>query len=358
MFKQRIKVLGAGPSGLAAAITLAKNNVQTEIYEKRAECGTHFKGDLQGLENWSATQDVLEEFKSLGIEANFQYTPFTRLWGVDAKQNRTLFQSASPLFYLVKRGPFSGSFDLALKRQALDLGVHIHFQQTISVAEADIVASGPVAAEIYALDAGIAFQTDHPDIAYGMANNQSACLGYSYLLVADGYGCMATVLFDRYPDIHRQFEAAKRTFIELTGVTIRNPRPVGGFGSFSHRGGYVREGRLYVGEAAGLQDLLWGFGIRYAVRSGNLAARCLLEGRDYAQAAHDLFAGSLRAAVVNRFIWEQMGNKGYTLFLQLGRRSKDPRRFLYNFFRYSGLKRAAFPLALRELRRRHRPLQY
>jgi len=358
MPKKCIKILGAGPSGLAAAITLARNNFEVAVYEKRAECGARFKGDLQGLENWSAADDVLAEFQAFGIEANFEYTPFTSLWGVDPRQNQTLFQSASPLFYLVKRGPVSGSFDLALKRQALDLGVQIHFQQTIPLAEADIVASGPNSAEIYALDTGIVFQCDHPDIAYGMANNQSSYLGYSYLLVSAGYGCMATVLFDHYPDIHRQFEEAKQTFIELTGVTIKNPRPIGGFGGFSHRGQYVKDGRLYVGEAAGLQDLLWGFGIRYAVRSGNLAARCLMEDRNYAPAARNLFADSLRAAVVNRFIWEWMGNWGYTVFLYLGKRSKDPRQFLYKFFRYSGLKRLIFPLALWNLRRRHRPLRY
>jgi len=39
-----------------------------------------------------------------------------------------------------------------------------------------------------------------------------------------------------------------------------------------------RSGRLYVGEAAGLQDPAWGFGLRYALESGALAARCLLEG--------------------------------------------------------------------------------
>ena len=37
----------------------------------------------------------------------------------------------------------------------------------------------------------------------------------------------------------------------------------------------------FVGEAAGFQDYLFGLGIRYALTSGNLAARSILEGRDF-----------------------------------------------------------------------------
>jgi hypothetical protein len=83
-----------------------------------------------------------------------------------------------------------------------------------------------------------------------------------------------------------------------------------------------------------------------------------MEGRDYAQAARHYFGDSLRAAVVNRFIWEHLGNRGYQFFLKLGKRSKDPREFLFNFFRYTPLRRLAFPMALWDLRRRHRPLPY
>ena len=40
-------------------------------------------------------------------------------------------------------------------------------------------------------------------------------------------------------------------------------------------------GSRFVGEAAGFQDYLFGLGIRYALTSGSLAARSILEERDY-----------------------------------------------------------------------------
>ena len=36
---------------------------------------------------------------------------------------------------------------------------------------------------------------------------------------------------------------------------------------------YYENGILYTGEAAGLQDVLWGFGMRYAVISGFCASQ-------------------------------------------------------------------------------------
>jgi hypothetical protein len=272
--------------------------------------------------------------------------------------NKTVFQAKRDLFYLVKRGARPGTLDQGLKAQALEAGVQLLFDTTLDEAEADIVAAGPQPHRLFALDTGIIFETDMADGAYGLLNDQSSYHGYSYLLVTGGYGCMCTVPFERYSTIHEQFDLVKKSFIQLTGVTIKNPTRVGGYGAFTHRPCYTRDGRFYIGEAAGLQDLLWGFGIRYALRSGHLAACCLMEGRDYAQAARQAFDDFLQAAVVNRFIWEHLGNRGYSFFLKLGKRSKDPGQFLHKFFRYTLLRRLAFPLALWDLRRRHRPLLY
>src|SRR5213592_1356448 len=45
--------------------------------------------------------------------------------------------------------------------------------------------------------------------------------------------------------------------------------------------GAVRDGTLLVGEAGGFQDAVAGFGFRYSVITGGLAARSLMEGSDY-----------------------------------------------------------------------------
>ncbi|MFU8830068.1 MAG: FAD-binding protein [Phycisphaerales bacterium] len=48
-----IEIAGAGPAGLAAAITLARVGRVVIVHEAQAEVEYRFKRDLQGLENWT-----------------------------------------------------------------------------------------------------------------------------------------------------------------------------------------------------------------------------------------------------------------------------------------------------------------
>lgn len=81
-----IQIGGAGPAGLAAAITLAKAGRCVLIHEAQGEVGHRFDGDFQWLENWSTQQDVLDLLRETGITTEFAMIPlrpwlcFRRLW--------------------------------------------------------------------------------------------------------------------------------------------------------------------------------------------------------------------------------------------------------------------------------------
>ncbi len=68
-----VTVIGAGPAGLACAIALARAGRSVVVREWHRDVGTRFHGDYQGLENWSATQDVLDELRAAGIETTFDH---------------------------------------------------------------------------------------------------------------------------------------------------------------------------------------------------------------------------------------------------------------------------------------------
>jgi flavin-dependent dehydrogenase len=78
------EVVGAGPAGLAAAITLARGGRRVIVHEAQPDVGHRFRADLQGLENWSTECDVMENLREAGVTTTFAALPFTRGTGLDA----------------------------------------------------------------------------------------------------------------------------------------------------------------------------------------------------------------------------------------------------------------------------------
>src|SRR5438132_4880611 len=103
----------------------------------------------------------------------------------------------------------------------------------------------------------------------------------------------------------------------------------------------------FVGEAAGFQDYLFGLGIRYALTSGNLAARSILEGRDF----DDLWTAELGAkqetSLVNRFLYEAGGNFGLSMFVRQAARAKDFHRYLSGWHQRRWWKSVLSPMVRR-----------
>ncbi len=114
-----IKILGAGVSGLSAAINLAKAGYEVEVFERKNDAGARFYGDLQGLENYSEKGNILDWLDTVNIEQNFHCKALPPLKALDGKGFSADFEFKRPLCYLVKRGVMHDSLDQGLKRQAL-----------------------------------------------------------------------------------------------------------------------------------------------------------------------------------------------------------------------------------------------
>ncbi len=344
MAKTELHILGAGPAGLSAAIVLARAGRTVHIHERYDTVGKRFRGDLQGLDNWSTKENVLDIFQSFGLTTHFDKTPFCNVTLTNGRHTFT-GNSDQPLFYLVKRGPFPDSIDTALYHQAKESGVNFHFRSRYPEESSDIIATGPIRESTIAADKGIVFKTDLPNMAIGIFNDDLAYLGYSYLLVAQGYGCLCTVVFK---DLHRLNECFERTLEwaqNKYSIDISNGRPVGGVGSFSLDQPSIKGTSLLAGEAAGLQDMLWGFGIRTAITSGYLAAQSILHKQDYSELLTKNIYPSLKASVVNRFLWEKCKSGPYTLLPYLMKFPVSLRTQFRHLYRFSPLHRMLFPFA-------------
>lgn len=348
MTSPSIHVSGAGPAGLTAALAVARLGGRAVVHERRDDVGSRFHGDFQGIENWSTEDDVLEELEAMGIESTFPHVATHEVTFFDAEGTAHASRSTPPLFYLVRRGSGPGTLDTALKEQALDAGVEIRFGDTRRhLPEGGVVAEGPHGSDAIAV--GYTFETDGPDGAWGVAADGLAPEGYAYLLVQDGRGTVASCLFDNYHDEKLYLERTVEFFQREVGLEMSDPRPFGGTGNFRVPRSARRGDILFAGEAAGFQDALWGFGMRYAMISGHLAGRCLVEGDPgaYDRRWKQRLGGLMRAAVVNRYVYERLGDGGYTKFLRRLEGADDPREWLRRRYAPTLFRRLAFPFAER-----------
>jgi flavin-dependent dehydrogenase len=239
--------------------------------------------------------------------------------------------------------------------QASKLGVNLHFNSKLSQKEADIVATGPAFKEAMGIVKGIVFNTDVADTAVVVFNNKLAFKGYSYFLVTKKYGCMCTVVFDELWRVNECYEKTKEFFMKERKLKIVSFKEVAGYGSFSLRIARKRTD-LPIGEAAGLQDFLGGFGMRFAITSGFLAAQSVIENRDFGRIASRRFQNKLKAGVVNRYLWENvLSNGDYSFFISISEFVKRNLRSMYN---YNLLQRMIYPLALANMKKTYPHLEF
>jgi flavin-dependent dehydrogenase len=179
---KQINVLGAGISGLTAAINLAKAGYSVKVFEKNADVGLSHKLDFEGLENW--TCDVMETIKGAGIKTNFKNKPFYDATWYSPTFRKAEIKSKNPFFYMVERGG-KDSVEYALKEQAIDAGVEFEFNTKKTALDCDIVSVGAKNPE------GVAFGTVfegvlQEDKAIGVLSDNISPRGYFYVLVWGG----------------------------------------------------------------------------------------------------------------------------------------------------------------------------
>jgi flavin-dependent dehydrogenase len=355
-----IHVLGAGLSGLAAAILLARAGREVHVHELRADSGARFAGDFQGIENWTSPVDFWAELRAWGIDPDGWKATALREIDLALPGDRiATVKSPRVAFRLVERGTRPHTLDQGLKRQALAAGAHLHYHTRRDRRACHIVATGPRG--VTGLVRGELFRTSYPNQVTVQLNDRLAPGAYTYMIVVDGVGLIATVLLRKQRDANRFLDETLAWYhAHYPALDRRTLRRVGGVGSFAVHPRYTLGGRHYVGEAAGLQDCLWGFGIRYAITSGCLAAQALLVGSDYEAAVRRRLVPFQRASLANRWLLNRLGRWGMEglarLWMWDQERRGDGLPFVSRLYRPSLLHGFLYQTAVRGMLRR-RPIE-
>ncbi len=344
-YRSPIKIAGAGISGLTCAINLRKAGHEVVVFERQSDSGSRFSNDFQGFENWSSDEDVIPMLRRLNINADFRYEGFKEVDLIDNSLQIHRIRSRTDRngIYMVKRGKDHDSVDQRLKNQALELGVPIHFNAAVKEEDVDVVATGPKFAS--GVVCGLKGTTDSGNRISIMMDNSCAPKGYVYLSVIDGKITLASVIMEDFGNANTYAQRAIEKLTHLYGLRIERPQYFGGFGNFFLKESYVKGGRMYVGESAGLQDCLFGFGMRYAFVSGYLASRSVVEGTDYESLLRLELGSIMKCSLVNRYRFEKLGTSAQRMLLKRWATCSDPLGYLRSWYTFTWAKKCIYPIS-------------
>ncbi|MEM5781866.1 MAG: NAD(P)/FAD-dependent oxidoreductase [Candidatus Aenigmatarchaeota archaeon] len=323
----KIVILGAGISGLTAAITLAKNGYEVVVYEIGKRPKPMFNVSIHSFRNYGIEQGVIKKLSKTSIKLPemdkiykiFKFSPSLR-------KSEIISNDKQPLFYSFLRGKDPRSIDQVLLKQAKKLGVEFHFGETIPKEKANIIATGPKKVD------GVAFGYHYKDLniedaVYTFYNNRYAPHGYMYILPYKNSGDIVTTTFcskNEYPKIKKYFFKALKEN-EIIKEAIRGATKiceVSGYGNFDIPFSAFVNGRYYVGEAAGFQDISKGFGVKFAILSGWLAAKSIINGESYDKLWKKKFLNDLIYYFKRRIVFHKKTNNDFENDIITGKISK------------------------------------
>ena len=306
-----IHIMGAGLSGLAAATILAKAGRDVHVHDIRADSGARFDGDFQGIENWTSDNDFIDDMRSWGLDPDeFKFTEFHEVDAIDPEDQIRKAWSPTVAFRVIERGTAEHTIDQGMKRQAVAAGAKLHYKSRVKPEDCHIIATGPKGTSAVAY--GEIFHTTFPNHVSFHFNDKLAPGAYAYLIVIDGVGLICTCLWRKQKKSDRFLNETIAWYENHYPNLDRKPfKRVGGKGDFTINQYYKVKGRYYIGEAGGLQDFMWGFGMRYAITSGVYAAHDILGKGDYEKSVRKNLLPLIRASAANRLLMNRVGDKTF-----------------------------------------------
>jgi flavin-dependent dehydrogenase len=345
----RVRIAGGGLSGLATAVLLARQGVGVEVFDRHEGGGGRFVGGWQVLENGSSDEDALDEIRGYGLAQEFVAIPARRATFLDGLGGRHEIASEQPYAYFIRRGAGEGTLDTALRTAARNAGVALH-DRCGGPAGAEVVASGPRQADGVAREA--VFTSDLSDTVAVLFDPTVTPTGYAYLFCLGGRATFGVAQVRRIGRLRQAQQRAWLCFRAAFGeFAVRDADERGQFMNFClPRRLHDADGRWFAGEAAGVQDFLFGLGNRLALRSAALVAQGIVGRWDEGRFRRTL-QRPMRTTIALRFVYERLGRRGFAAFCSAAAQ-RDFHRLLVRLQRPSAAKAALARLVMAGWRER------
>jgi flavin-dependent dehydrogenase len=310
----KISIIGSGVAGLSSSIKLAKSGHNATVYEQNKSIG--FGGDnFQAVRNYDLPEDFLDYLLKQGIKVN-SFNPINKIIKYAPSGKSMIVQSeAKPLFYVFRRGLAPNSIDSQLYKQALDLGVNFSFNEKKTLSSGDIVASGAIFRNIWGY--GAVFEgvnVDKGTIHLFMDNTYAPKGGYIYAIpFGQDKLTIAATTFDLNSPLPLLFEKFIKENQTISGLINSSSRRTY-FGGYAYSNSPVTaeiKGTKFVGSAAGFVEAARGFGVRYSIESGCLAADSIIENKSYDSLWKKAFENELLDGLKRRFFLEKLNNSDF-----------------------------------------------
>jgi flavin-dependent dehydrogenase len=304
-----IRILGAGLSGLSAAINLKKGGKEVVVLERQPAVGMQIHPNYQVI-RLPSNISVTDLFNQLNLTPCNPTIKYLNKMILETPRKGIRHITSTDKINFVLRGG-EGSLEHALYLEALELGVQFEF--STKQRTADIIATGHKQCDAAAYGEIYEAPEFPQDQYFYMHDDRYAPKGwYSYIVpMGNDRIEIVTCVSQPYVSSCKAYFARLLRENKFVNSLTRGKKPIsafGGFGGVDFPNTAKQSNSLLVGEAAGFQDVSRGFGIAYALRSGYLAAKSILEGSDYDNLWKTHFEEELKYDFAIRFVFSTIGD--------------------------------------------------